>query len=321
MRKVIFVGGTSYSGSTAFHLMLANDPAGFACGELDTLFHPLRDGHVRRLADLESDTLELWQKAYIAGPDQVYQRLFDLMPDRRFIVDSSKNAHWFHRQAGILAKQGIEAHQLVIWKTPLEFAQSRKKRKMLTGWQKEWRNSHRVYFTLLARWWAVQYSQLATAPEQVLPAVCAKVGIPYFDGKADFWQQEAHHLGGNYSARVHLHQGEKAAQFSSTWIQEDRMQNHQQVYYKPVEDTALQQEVDQTLAADPTFGLIRRTLEQNDAVNARQFVPPPGRIRVSAAEIAVRSLRDGYRIRRGKRQYAGAVAQALAQPYEERTIV
>ena len=45
MKKVIFIGGTSYSGSTFFDMILANDPKGFSCGEVNALFNPYRPHH------------------------------------------------------------------------------------------------------------------------------------------------------------------------------------------------------------------------------------------------------------------------------------
>jgi hypothetical protein len=312
MPKVIFVGGTSFSGSTAFHLMLANDPAGFACGETESLFYPQRDSHVRRLHDCRPESLDIWRQAHAAGVDRVYAHLFASRPDVKFIVDSSKNAHWIRMQNDLLRQQGIDVDNLLIWKTPLEFAQSRKKREMLTGWQKEWRNAHRVYFTLIERWRAVRYQQLATEPDAVLPAVCAELQIPYFAGKAEFWQKESHHLGGNYSARVHLHQGDAAERYSSQWIADDRMQHHQQVYYEAVEDRALADEVAAAANADPMFGRIEAALMNNDIVTTSGFVPVP-QLHISALERVLRSARERYRGWIGNRRYGTAIRSLLNQ--------
>lgn len=45
-KKVIFIGGTSYSDSTFLDMILANDPSGFSCGEVLALFHPTRSYHI-----------------------------------------------------------------------------------------------------------------------------------------------------------------------------------------------------------------------------------------------------------------------------------
>ena len=45
-RMVIFVGGTSFSGSTLVDMMLANDPAGLSCGEVYAIFYPYRRHHL-----------------------------------------------------------------------------------------------------------------------------------------------------------------------------------------------------------------------------------------------------------------------------------
>jgi hypothetical protein len=319
MPKVIFVGGTSFSGSTAFHLMLANDPAGFACGETETLFFPQRDGHVRRLHDARPESLGVWQRAYESGADRIYAHLFESMPQTEFIVDSSKNAHWIRMQNELLLQQGIDVHNLLIWKTPLEFAQSRKKRDMLEGWQREWRNAHRVYFTLIDRWRAVPYRSLAGDPQTVLNAVCREVGIPCFEGKAEFWKKPSHHLGGNYSARMHLHEGDAADRFASRWISGDRMRNHQQVYYEPVDDDSLEEAVAAAVRDDPLFAEIEAALRRNDVAAAQGFKPPERRLKVSPLERTLRSVRERYRRMIGIRRYRPEIISILEQDRQERS--
>lgn len=318
MPKVIFVGGTSFSGSTAFHLMLANDPEGFACGETESLFFPQRDGHVERLNDAGPESLRIWQKAYLAGPERVYTHIFDTRPDVRFVVDSSKNPHWIRMQNELLRRQGIDVHNLLIWKTPLEFAQSRKKRNSLAAWQKEWRNAHRAYFTLIERWRAVQYRQLALEADTVLAAACAEVGIPFLSGKAEFWHKASHHLGGNYSARVHLHNGNEAERFMSRWINDDRKQRHKQVYYEEVSDRELTEEVDAVTRACPDIGRIEEALVANDIAKASGFVPPPARLRIAPVERSLRSARESCRRWLGNRLYGSQIKLILDHFEQER---
>src|SRR6266498_3705998 len=90
MKKVIFVGGTSFSGSTFFHLMLANDPKGFALGEIRSVFHPQRPDQINSVCGCGDPACTLWQQIRRNGENHVYETVFDLHPEVEFIVDSSK---------------------------------------------------------------------------------------------------------------------------------------------------------------------------------------------------------------------------------------
>ena len=120
-RRVVFVQGTAYSGSTFFHLMLANDPAGFACGEVHGLFRPHVDGHVNRICSCGDPQCQLWPQVLARGEEELYASIFSLRPEVRLIVDSSKQPFWIRTQNRRLARANIRYDNILIWKTPLEF--------------------------------------------------------------------------------------------------------------------------------------------------------------------------------------------------------
>lgn len=201
-KTVIFVGGTAYSGSTLFDMMLANDPQGFSCGEVYALFRPFRPHHIHPPCGCGYPECCLWDDLRSKGENRLYKSIFEHFPNVRFIVDSSKQQAWITKQSRVLEKDGIDVKHVLIWKTPAEIAQSFKKRKREKHWIRSWCNYHRLYFNLVANFRALPYSSLVT-DSSALESVCRYTGIEYFRDKKEYWNKTHHTLFGNTSAKIH----------------------------------------------------------------------------------------------------------------------
>jgi hypothetical protein len=304
MKQVIFVGGTPYSGSTFLHMILANDPKGFACGEVHSLFYPSRSRHLNPVCGCGDGDCDFWYQVREHGVDNLYESIFDLFPEVEFIVDSSKNLFWMRSQTERLRKKGIQARSLLIWKTPLEFAFSCKRRGRLKDWDSVWLNYHRLFFSLIGEWRAVQYRPV-TSNTSVLEQVCQYVEIPYFPEKDRFWDKPQHVLFGSHSARLHLYSKDVAQEFVSDGLSEGKVRFHQTIYYEPVEDESLQRVVDEARARsanlDRTEGMLRTYDVAHEAVEPDQF----DTLRVAPAYLAARRLRYFARTRIGSLRYTG----------------
>lgn len=204
MKKVIFVGGTSYSGSTFLDMILANSPHGFSCGEVHALFWPYRRHHIDYKCGCGDPHCEVWETVRKAGATNLYQRIFEMFPDIDFIVDSSKDPLWIADRTEGLAGSGIQVKNILIWKSPEEFYFSRLKRNRKRDWKRAWINYHKLYFRIVDQWIAIRYKNFATSPD-VLERLCKELEIPFFEGKQNYWEKKHHTLFGNTSARIHLY--------------------------------------------------------------------------------------------------------------------
>jgi hypothetical protein len=110
---------------------------------------------------------------------------------------------WIAEQSAELRRLGIATAHVLIWKSPDEFLASRRKRGLEHGWQREWINYHRYYFTRIEGWTSIRYRDLVSG-SKALSALCPLVGIPYFPGKERYWDRDQHTLFGNDTARIHL---------------------------------------------------------------------------------------------------------------------
>jgi hypothetical protein len=239
MKKVIFIGGTSYSGSTFFDMMLANSPKGFSCGEVSALFNPYRPHHIDPLCGCGDPSCDIWAKALDAGEEYLYDYLFERFPHLEFIVDSSKSPLWIERQTNRCREKGIDVANILIWKSPEEFFTSCKKRGRSKHWYRAWANYHRLYWTLVADFKTYTYARLARDP-QSLRYVCEYLGIDYFAGKENYWEREHHTLFGNTSAKIHTHskedeqyaRGQEELVSETETVRSEIGQRHRSIYYQ-----------------------------------------------------------------------------------------
>lgn len=206
-RKVIFVGGTSRSGSTLLDMILANDPKGYSLGEVDALFKPHKEHHVetrRRL--IENDPK--WAEVIRVGEDKLFETLFRVFPEIEFFVSSSKDPFWINKQNQRVRQAGFHVRNILIYKSPKELANSFLKRNLGERWATTYQNYHRKYFTIVPDFRSVSYKSLFD-DEDYLRHVCEYLGIKYFETKRNYWEREQETLFGSDTARYDSKHGQR----------------------------------------------------------------------------------------------------------------
>lgn len=286
MKQVIFIGGTSYSGSTFLQFILANDPAGFAIGESQWLFYPNTPAHIKAFANASEAEHALWMQIRRQGVRRLFPTIFEAYPDVSFIVEASKHPVWIKKQSQWLRAAGIDVKHLLIWKSPLEFASSFKKRGFHL-WAAEWLRYHRLYFSLIPEWRTISY-QAAAVDANIWQSVCAYLDIPYFPQKTTYWQKQHLAFGGNYSARFHLVDEDRAQRdFLDKTFDPDRMGLYRRIYYTPVDDPELEARVERAMTRRLRLRQILECLQAADVaqpnslpVNVPEELPfPPVNLR------------------------------------------
>ena len=310
MKTVIFVGGSSYSGSTLFCLTLANDRKGFSTGEVQHLFHPVAERHANfeTKCGCGDPNCHIWHQVKAAGEKNVFTKLFELMPEVEFIVDSSKNPLWIDYHSKILRQQGIAVKNILMWKTPLEFARSCEKRGILDQWEKMWVTYHRLYRTLIPEpWRSIPYKEYTTDPT-ALARVCDFLEIPYFEEKKEYWNKTHHVLGGNHSARIHLYSPESKQYAQAKSNLPDQKQQaapelHKKVYYRSEEDEAFRTAVLQQVEQSPYIDPILKMLDDH-----RLTAPAPTQsngqaLALSKVNVELRKINQQYKFLRGQLKF------------------
>ncbi len=295
MKRVIFVGGTEFSGSTFFHMILANDPAGFAIGEAHNFLRPLQPHHFDMRCSCGQQPCHLWQEIKNIGDGHLYQFLFDRFPEIEYIVDSSKNPYWIKDQTANLRRQGIDPQNILMWKTPFEFAHSYHKRGNVAAWETSWTSYHRIYRTFFANWQAIRYWEFVNKRDS-LKAVCAYLSIPYYQGKEKYWEKAHHVIGGNPSARVHLYADDSKhyqenVQRSSSRIEVSEQGVHQSIYYESNMDANVRALVEEQIENNPQIIPILNMLVARDILQPTESFTNEHNLQFSAPMIRLRRLK------------------------------
>lgn len=266
-KKVIMIGGTSYSGSTLLELMIANDPQGFSCGEVWSLFMPHKIQHYDPTFPMDEEDPEFWTQIRRKGWRNVYDSIFQERPEITFITDNTKRPVWQCLQKKILQARGYQVYNLIIWKTPDELAGSFHKRNRGSIWTKKWLTYHRQYFSFIKEFRSVKYSDLAKDPS-TLESICNYLGIDYFPEKREYWNKNYYTLFGNKRAKVHLFDQSseqfqrveaKIAEGSGDSVQE----NHRSVSYAKTDSEAFKEEV-VSVVDSPDYPRIVEFLKAHD---------------------------------------------------------
>lgn len=274
-KMVIFVGGSSYSGSTLLDLTLGNDDGAFSCGEISNYFYPTRPSHISPTCGCGDASCDTWQTIKNRSAKCPYPAIFDMFPRVNFVVDSSKNPLWIHQQQKQLSKMNIGYKSIVIWKHPFQAAHSFKKRGVEERWERNWVNYHRLYFSLIKDWCSVCYETFIS-DESALKQVCERLGIPYFPGKGRYWERRHCIIGGNHSARVHLHnvgspEHERSCSIMKRSTGDDTNKHYRSIYANSIEDEDLQSSVHERMKKSSYLSTIVDTLRAHDVnVDARR---------------------------------------------------
>lgn len=238
-------------------MTLGNDPTGLSLGEVCAAYWPTKRHHLRRDCGCGTYNCEVWKLLERVPETRLYQALFSAHPELEFIVDSSKSPLWIKRRVRDLEQQGIDYRIAVIWKTPLEIAQSFDKRGEYDRWARSWGNYYRLLHTLQPDGWTmIRYADYASNVE-TLEEVCASLGINWFADKPAYWKKTHHVLFGNHSARKHLDRSHRDN------TKPESQGSFQSVRYLPVRDTDLEKRVNSVINASP---IIRRVAEALEAI-------------------------------------------------------
>lgn len=210
MSTLINVCGTARAGTTMLHLMLANGPEAFACGEIYAWFRPWRLNHFRTRCACREPICPIWAGLADSTEQEFHARVLS-MPGIDFAVDCSKRISWVLDANRWARKRGIDVHNVVIWKEPLDLAHSYWKRgRSITIWRDAFLEYHRRLLETGLALLSVCYTDLVRAPDAELRALCDATGLPWHSGREEFWTGEHHHLFGSGGVRAQLWAGESS---------------------------------------------------------------------------------------------------------------
>ena len=190
-KKVFFVAGTSYSGSTLLDLILANDENAVSVGEIEALYHPVKQHHLEKIKELRSD--ELWSRKLREGVGNLYNDLHDTLGVET-IVDSSKNPAWIRFHIERLPNE-VEWHVILVHKTLADLKHSFEKRGRYS-WLRVYKNYHSLLFRNVETFHAIEYKEIPTQSNKFF-SLLKDLGVYHNNSRLNFWEQKRTNFFGN----------------------------------------------------------------------------------------------------------------------------
>lgn len=190
-KRVFFVAGTSYSGSTLLDLILANDVKAISVGEIEALFHPVKEHHLEKIKALRSD--ELWSRKLREGVGNLYNDLHDTL-GVEIIVDSSKNPAWIRFHIERLPSE-VEWHVILVHKTLADLRHSFEKRGRYS-WLRVYKNYHSLLFRNIESFHKIEYKEIPMQSNKFF-SLLKDLGVNYNNGRLNFWEQKRTNFFGN----------------------------------------------------------------------------------------------------------------------------
>jgi hypothetical protein len=283
MKKVVFIGGTSHSGSTLLDLMLSNNLSVFSVGEVHALFHPMKSHQVNPICGCGNVSCSEWHGIKDGGEKQLYETIFKRHPEIDTIIDSSKAVSWIKDQTENLKSKNIQVINLLIWKTRYEFALSLSKRGLTKPGDKLWLQYHLQYLSIAKNYKAVKTDDLVMRPHEILPIVCQQIGIDYVKNQENYWTKKHHTLFGSAASRIHLHEPEsKEFKRLEKWITKNESKDISRHYdmgkyrsiYRPLKvKTNIVSESELKIESKPVFKAIQKEFNLNDIIDCQTTMP------------------------------------------------
>lgn len=283
MKKVVFIGGTAYSGSTMLDMILSNDEKGYSLGEVNALFRPYRAHHFLEINEIKKG--DVWKRLLEGGDKEFYKNIFKSFPEIDFLVDSSKDPFWIAEQKKILVNAGIEVKNILIYKTPFEIAYSFKKRNLYEKWERSWVNYYRLYFSMIDDFRAISYKEFVTNPKSI-EKICEFIGIQYFKNKHEFWNKEQYTFFGNNRTRRHT---------SNLELKGEEKHNidkkgYRRIFYEKISDIKILKEAEEKTNKNYFISLVLSTLIDKSKNGNNTRIPPE--LTFCYYQIFIRKLKD-----------------------------
>lgn len=201
-KKIIFIAGTSYSGSTLIDLILSNSNNAISVGEIESIFNPVKIHHLKKIKEIKSDAI--WGPVLNRGVNQLYQNLHDIL-DVEIIVDSSKNPAWIRYHIDRLPKD-VSYDVVLVFKSLPDLKYSYEKRGRY-NWVKIYKSYHNLFFNTISKFERIEYKDIPLRTDKFW-ALLKRLDFELDDERLQFWNKTRTNFFGNNNANIAFSQAQ-----------------------------------------------------------------------------------------------------------------
>jgi len=199
-KKVIFIAGSDFSGTTMLDLTLGSTRNTSSLGELYPLILPTSKSHLLFECSCKQQC-DNW-------PSELRQRgAHEALFQKRgldVLIDSSKDPSWIDKNVRALKERGISSQVVLVWKDPAAYAVSCIKRGR-RNWAKKWIDYHNAIFQIDCEIYTISLTHLVQTETDELGKLCKYLNLKFDTSMRDYWRIDHHIAFGSATARVKLH--------------------------------------------------------------------------------------------------------------------
>jgi hypothetical protein len=217
-KKIVFITGASHSGSTLVGCILgACEKAPFTyfhIGEAHAFFDKKHKNYGNPRAAGKTETGYIWGDINCqVGYDQAHREIFD-KAGSHVIIDSSKAMKNFEVIQAASDKNNWALFTVITYRPFVKIWYSDVKRHIKEARRKKNINTYRSIKKQIIDsgfdYAIINIEQLILSPRKMTLLLCGAAGIPYFDGKENYWDRPSCHLYGSPTQRRHLNKPDQA---------------------------------------------------------------------------------------------------------------
>jgi hypothetical protein len=217
-KKIIFITGASHSGSTLVGCILGAQESTpftyFHIGEVHAFFDKKHKNFGNPRAAGKTGLGRIWSEIdYHLGYDQAHMQIFN-KAGSRVIIDSSKSMKRFEMVRAVSEKNNWSLFTVIAYRPFAKIWESDARRQVREARIKKNINTYRSVKKQIIEagfdYAIVDIEQLILSPGQITRSLCHAAGIPYFEGKENYWHFPSCHLYGSATQRRHLNRPEQA---------------------------------------------------------------------------------------------------------------
>lgn len=202
MPTLVNICGPGRTGSTVLDLMLGNGDQAFSCGEVYAYYRPWRRIHFKPSCSCGDPECDIWNRLSKYSESEFHRGVSDAL-NVEWIIDSSKYLPWIVDNNRWASKNGIKVVNLLTYKNPIELCYSHWKRgRGFNFWRKRFVPYYSRFIELDLPFESVYIGHLIQDPAEKLQTICDVIGMPYYEGKELFWEDEHHYLYGSKGVRT-----------------------------------------------------------------------------------------------------------------------
>lgn len=216
-RKIVYVLGADFSGTTLLDLMLGSSPDAASVGELAAFVQPTAPGHRNPVCSCHRNC-GLWKSGSL-NKTAPYENLFEFHKTNT-LIDSSKHVPWLISQSKKAKKYNLEISIVLIWKTADDYANSCANRGNPRGWASKWLRYHRAVLQTNLPFYSVSLDHLITDRDKTLRGICKWLSLDFTPEMGEYNKKNHHIVFGSATARQALHR-----EGSEAWDYERKASN------------------------------------------------------------------------------------------------